>query len=41
MARHCKNWSIAGAAGEAILRVVGEGVVIAAGDGVVKVCIYM
>ena len=27
MGGHCKNWSIARAAGEAIMRLVGEGVV--------------
>ena len=36
MGRHCQNWSIARAAGEATMRVVGEGVVRAAGEALWK-----
>ena len=37
MGRHCKNWSIARAAGEATMRVVGEGVVRVSGEAIMEV----
>ena len=37
MGRHCKNWSIARADGEAIMRVVGKGVVRAPGEAIMEV----
>ena len=37
MGIHCKNWRIARADGEAIMRVVGEGVVRASGEAIMEV----